>query len=436
MSALSSEIQIYLVIGAFLFLAISFLNIGIGLILMTFAMLFSPEFTVGSLGFREVSIRAEDVLIPLLLMAWLARLALRRERSLLVASPLNFPIALLLILSVFSTVRGIGLGWVPSPLTALFYIFKTLEFFTIFFLVVNYVRTEQTVRRFLRYLILVVALIGIYTLFQVPSVEIFSSRRITAPFEGSPEPATIGGYMAFLLLIILSIFLYETNTARKFLYLLLGVVVFVPFLYTLNRTSYVALLGGLFFIAFVERRKRFTFFIVSFLLLSPLLLPAAVKDRIAWTWTDAKNPGREIGVDASLQQRVYAFRKLWGLWKDSPLIGSGVCSWELPDSQYARTLQEIGLLGFALWVWIFRRLFRMSRWLFEFLEGGILKGFLLGFRAGLLGIAIHGLGAITLYIVRIMEPFWFVSGLVVSLYLVKIQERKDAGEEPLESVHL
>jgi hypothetical protein len=48
----------------------------------------------------------------------------------------------------------------------------------------------------------------------------------------------------------------------------------------------------------------------------------------------------------------------------------------------------------------------------------------LGYMAALLGIIIHGNGAITLYVVRIMEPFWFMTGIVVSLYMIKVREAK------------
>jgi hypothetical protein len=197
------EVRFYLILFALSFFAVSFFNVTLGLILLTLAMPFSPEFTVGSLGFRAITIRAEDVLIPILVTAWIARLAVRREFRLLVASPLNIPLLLILVLSVFSTVQGTALGAVPSLPTALFYIAKMAEFFAVFFLVLNYVRTEQSIRRFLFYLIVVASLVGIYTLFQVPFVEIFTERRITAPFEGSPEPASIGGYMAFFLLVIM-----------------------------------------------------------------------------------------------------------------------------------------------------------------------------------------------------------------------------------------
>ncbi len=83
----------------------------------------------------------------------------------------------------------------------------------------------------------------------------------------------------------------------------------------------------------------------------------------------------------------------------------------------------------GIWLWIFWRLFRMSQWLFDALEGGYRKGMVLGYRAGLVGILLHGFGAITFYIVRIMEPFWFITGLIVSLYFLKLRENQAALAE-------
>ena len=99
-----------------------------------------------------------------------------------------------------------------------------------------------------------------------------------------------------------------------------------------------------------------------------------------------------------------------------------------PDSQYVRTLHETGIIGLWFWFWVFWRLFKMSRWLFENSEEGIFKGFMLGYMAGILGLLLHAFGCITFYIVRIMEPFMFVSGLVVALYLIRIRAEAEAGE--------
>ncbi len=418
----------FLIVLGMGFLILSFFSITTGLVVMTLAMLFSPEFKIGMIGVRELTVRLEDGLIPILMMASVARLAILKEYRLLSSSPLNAPIFLLLALSFVSTFRGAMLGAV-SLVPALFYILKTIEFFCIFFFVFNYVRTEKQIRFFLVFTILVVCLVGIYTLTQVPNVEIFSEHRITAPFEGSPEPATIGGYMAFFLLIIFSLFLYEKKIWMKLLYGVVGLIVFIPFVYTLNRTSYIALLCGLLFIAFVEKRKSLVFFILALMLLAPIVLPAIVKERLLFTLADAVNPGRNLGVDQSFQERIYVYRRMWNTLKYSPFIGFGVMSYQTVDSQYARTLHEIGVIGLGIWLWIFWRLFRMSQWLFDALEGGYRKGMVLGYRAGLVGILLHGFGAITFYIVRIMEPFWFITGLIVSLYFLKLRENQAALAE-------
>ena len=424
---LAPEIQILLILVGVFYFSVCFFNTTVGLTLMAVAMLFSPEIALGSVGVRQIAVRLEDLLIPMLFLAWLARAALRRDSRLFTPSPLNLPMLLILLLSVISTLRGFSRDSL-ALLPAMFYIFKTAEFFAIYFLVLNYVKTERQIRFFLFLAVLTAALIGCYTLTQVHSVEIFTERRITAPFEGRAEPASVGGYMAFLLLIIVSLFLYEKRPLGKWLYGLIGTSILIPFVYTLNRTSYVAFLGGLFLIAVIEKRRKFIFFIFFALLISPLWLPNAVKERIAFTWKDAQNPGRVLGVDYSFQERITLYTRLWNSWKYVPFIGAGVTAWETSDSQYARTLYEIGTIGLGFWLWLFLRLHRMSCWLFDQLEEGTLKGMVLGFRAGLIGLLLHGFGAITFYIVRIMEPFMFVSGLVVSLYLLKSAELKVTEE--------
>jgi hypothetical protein len=419
-----THLQIFCAVVGVAFFLISFFSIRTGLILMALSMLLSPEFSVGSIGIRDVTLRVEDLLIPVLGLAWFAQITLQRKWTLFVRTPLNAPILLLLGLSIFSTVQGAMTGWVVF-MSGFFYIFKTLEYFTIFFLVVNYVRDEKQIKLFLFYVLLTACLVGFYTFTQVPSVQIFSPNRISAPFEKTPEPATVGGYMAFLLVIIVSLFLFEKKWRLKIVYLVLALILVIPFLYTLNRTSYAALIAGIALLAVLARQKWFTFVTIALLLTSPLWAPGSVKDRIAFTWIDAKNPGRTLGVDYSAQERFYAYRRMWMTARRSPLIGLGVTSWQTPDSQWARTIHEVGFLGLWLWLWIFWRLFRMSFWLFRYLDFGTLKGMVLGYAAALAGLMVHANGAITFYIIRIMEPFWFITGLVVSLYLIKVNEKNN-----------
>ena len=43
------------------------------------------------------------------------------------------------------------------------------------------------------------------------------------------------------------------------------------------------------------------------------------------------------------------------------------------------------------------------------------KGITLGFLAGFIGLLVHALAANTFIIVRIMEPFWFLTAMIVMI---------------------
>lgn len=416
-----SHVQMLSVILGLVFFIISFISLRIGLVILAISMLFSPEISAGAVGSRPLTLRIEDVLIPILAVAWLAQVAVKRQWGVFSYTPLNLPILWVLFLSVFSTARGALAGIVP-PLTGTFYVLKTVEFFFIFYLTLNYVKEEKQIMFYLFFVLLTGCVLGFYTIVQVPQVRMFTEHRITAPFEGSPEPATAGGYLLFLMMISLSIVLFEKRLFMKWFFTFFTGLLFVPFLYTLNRASYMAMIGGIIYLAIAARKKWFLVLVIGFLVTSPVWAPGPVRERIAFTWEDGKAPGRVLGVDYSLQERVFAFKKMYPTWKKSPLIGWGVMSWDMADSQWARTLHEVGIIGLLFWLWIFVRLYKIAWWLFKNQGEGLFKGMCMGYCAALIGLFFHGFGAITLCIVRIMEPFWFMSGLIVSLYLIEVRK--------------
>ncbi len=410
---------LFVVLGAVYFI-ISFFSTAFGLAILAVAMLFSPEIALGAVGRRALTIRIEDILIVVLTLAWLAQAAVKRKK-LIMGSPLNKPLCWLVLVSALSTAIGYWRGTVDF-LPGLFYQAKIIEYFVLFYLVLNYVQSEKQIKIFLFFTLLTVALLAVYTLIQVPSTEMFTARRISAPFEGKPQPATAGGYLAFSFFLAFSMMLYQKFFFKRMLLLVLSVMVLIPLLYTFSRTAYVALAGGLIFMAWLLNVRWIRWLIAVVLLASPVLLPGAVKARIAYTWEDAKNVNRNLGVDFSFQERIYAFRRAGNALKINPVLGLGIASWEYPDNQYARTLHEIGILGLFLWLLIFFRLYRIGRWLYDFFPSGTLKGLALGYAVGVAGLLLHAWGSCTFYIVRIMEPFWFVSGLVVALYNIKAAE--------------
>ncbi len=52
----------------------------------------------------------------------------------------------------------------------------------------------------------------------------------------------------------------------------------------------------------------------------------------------------------------------------------------------------------------------------------------MGFFAGIIAMTAHALGANTFIIVRIMEPFWFLMAIVITIPMVQMAEKSQKGE--------
>src|SRR5262245_18571803 len=63
-------------------------------------------------------------------------------------------------------------------------------------------------------------------------------------------------------------------------------------------------------------------------------------------------------------------------------------------------------------------------------EDSYMRGLALGFLLGFFGLLVHALGSNTFIIVRIMEPFWLVTGLLVKTLLIDQQEQRESTDEP------
>jgi len=88
---------------------------------------------------------------------------------------------------------------------------------------------------------------------------------------------------------------------------------------------------------------------------------------------------------------------------------------------------ETGLLGLATFVWMIWMLYTSGRDLLRIATDRFDRVVGIGFLAALAGMLVHGIGANTFIIVRIMEPFWLLAGL--TMVLLRINEQEAAQEE-------
>ncbi len=404
----------------FLVLLVSFSSTQGSLYLLNFSMLLSPEFGVGQaqgrgVGGRELSIRMDDVLLIVIGLSWVAKTIVYRELALFKFTALNRPIVYYMLACVVATLLGVLAGRV-RPLTGFFFVLKYFEYFFIFFMVVNNVQTKDQTVRLVLALLTTCFLISLYALLQTPA-----GMRATAPFEGeSGEPNTLGGYLVFIIAVSVGLLIHvEAIKMRIGLVLLLGLSM-LALMATLSRSSYLA--AGVLVLAVGAtqwRKPAILGVVVGVLMMIPILAPANVKERVGETFY-GRVYGNEVQIfgihlDSSTSERIRSWLLVFDGWAKQPLFGHGVTGYAWADAQYVKILGETGLVGIVTFVFLISRLWRKAREAYAQETDPFCKGLAHGFLLGMVAMLVHGIGANTFIIIRIMEPFWLCAGLVLIL---------------------
>ncbi len=415
-------LAIYVVAGLGLFI-FAYLNTSFGLSVLILSMLLSPEFSIGGAGGigqmaqRNVVIRIDDVVLGLITLSWMARMAVNKDLGLFIRTPLNTPMYIYLGLSLISTLVGIYLGTV-RPLIGLLYIVKYFQYFLIFLMAATHIQTLKQADRFMRLILFTALAVSVYAIIQIPS-----GVRVSAPFEGvAGEANTLGGYLVLIMCIVIGILTGTRNPKRGLLYLVLLGLVVLPFIYTLSRSSWIAIIPAMFaFLYYSPLRRYIMIGILAMAIVLPLVAPPEIYQRINETFSH-RNLLREdvvelgdTALDPSTSARILSWISTLKQFTKRPVLGWGVTGAGFKDAQYFRVLVETGVLGliaFLYLLWSVQRLAKRSLNSISPTKDPRYHGIVVGYIAGYWGLLVHAIGANTFIIVRIMEPFWFLTAIV------------------------
>lgn len=435
------SLALYAVAGVAIFL-FAFINTDFALAVLILSMLLSPEFGVGGGGggnieaSRSIVIRIDDLLLGLVSLSWLVKTAVNKDLGLFIRTPINKPFFVYLGISFLATFLGIFVGNVPRPLIAILYNIKYFQYFLIFLMAASHIRDLKTARRYLRLILLTAFLVSIYAMWQIPS-----GVRVSAPFEGEQgEANTLGGYLVITMSLVIAILPTRRGLKGKAAYGLLLVSMLVPFAYTLSRSSWIALVPAVFVIAAFSPHRR-TLIIGAILagLALPLILPSSVYERINYTFspqnelrTDVVEVG-DTALDPSTSARLLSWADTIKQWSEHPVFGWGVTGAGFKDAQFFRVLAETGIVGFVAFVWLLISLFRLAKKRLKQIDPikyPLEHAFVVGYLGAMAGMVVHAIGANTFIIVRIMEPFWFLTALIWSMPdLIAREEGRDAATD-------
>jgi O-antigen ligase len=399
-----------------------------GLYVVIFSMLLSPEIIAGDIGGkgtlgRGLTLRLEDFLLVFIGLSWFARTAVDKTTGLFRKTHLNQPIAAYIIVCFVATLWGKITGDVEG-FAGFFFVLKYFEYMIVYFMVVNYVNSADQAKRLLFCLFLTCFIVSIYGLMQIPGGE-----RVSAPFEGARgEPNTFGGYLVFMGAVAVALLDHLRDIRVRIGLVVLLVVLLVSLLYTQSRASYLAVIPAYLALSLFSRRK---FYLVAGLIvilaLSPAILPHVVKKRIAYTFTQPTHRDQiqfgKLRLDTSLSARLTSWKEGLSAWRNKPILGYGVTGFEFMDAQYPRTLVETGIVGLLSFGWLIYVLFLVGFRTWRNQQNDLLRGLSVGFIAGLVGLLVHAFGANTFIIVRIMEPFWFLTGIIIALAAMDEESR-------------
>ena len=200
------------------------------------------------------------------------------------------------------------------------------------------------------------------------------------------------------------------------------------FLLTFSRSSYIGFVAMALTLIAVTRQRKF---MLSFILVGGLvvisLVPGIfgkVRDRIMMTYQgDYAVNTVDLGVAGQVKLEDSAAARLGSMKSvifdklpQHPIFGLGVTGIGLGDTQYALVLGEVGLSGLALFVWMIYTIFTTARKVYGAYEVPWIRALSLGLMASTVGLLFQAVGVNTFIIIRIMEPFWFITALVMVLY--------------------
>jgi O-antigen ligase len=424
-SQMSMTNSLGIALGIAMFI-VAFFRTDIALYLLILSMLLSPEIGFGGLQEegvateRTIAIRLDDLFMMLLSFGWLARSAINKNLGLITKSPINGKIYIYTASFVLSTGAGILYGDVKT-LFGFFNVVKFIQYFLLYFMVMNYIENEKQARRLVYAALLTAFIISAYALAQIPS-----GNRVTAPFEGAGgEPNTLGGYLLLLLSITLGLGLQTTHFFKRLGYAFLAILELVSLFYTESRSSYVGLALAVIILVFYSKRRNILLLgVVVTMIFSSMMIPSRVIERINYTFKSEEippnpfsNPEALEKIDSSTRARIMTWTSAFKAWKKYPIMGWGVGGLKFLDGQYVKILAETGAVGLFTFLMLLGSIYKNLHKIAHFVhpKDEFYSGLTIGLLAGFVGLWGHAVGTNTFIIIRIMEPFWLFMGIVMSI---------------------
>lgn len=381
--------------------------------------------------FRFKGILLIDYWVPLFTIGWLAWQMLTRRQIKIPRAA--FPAGLFILMgaaSLFVNSTNLSDGEFAQ---AAFYGIRWISMFLLTIIVFNQPKSERA--KILWMVFTLAALLGIAGFIQMKLLPNLTNTTYELDLGWDPhngrllstwfDPNLLGGFLAFTLPLLLGTAL-EKPTWRKYL-IPLGIIILAALALTFSRSSYLALLTGLFIFGLIRSRKLLIAGGI-FLLLAIVAVPS-VQSRVQSLIQSAQSVFTEDYTlpDQSSRERFESWENGWQLFVEKPILGYGYNNYKNAaldsnlivdlekhsasgsDSSLLTILATTGILGFIPFLTIYI-LLALTTW------KNRKHGYAAGFLGALTGLFIHAIFVNSLLFPLFMAPFWILTGMLPSTY--------------------
>ena len=412
----------------------------IGPVLLIAAISVSPRIPMGiAIPGRRFDLRVEDIILTVLLLSWLLHLFLR---SRIYPTPLFKAIGIYVMIVFFTTSTAL-VTLDLSLIRSSFYLLKEIEYFLIFFLIANWIRSVSDLKLMSGFLLFSGLLNAIWvgsqfitsqsrSLFLVErelSGDVYQHSTLLESYGpcliGESSPLSTGGFFMLVFLLTLSFYLFSRAGNRRWLYVVLCVMFSASLALSFSRVSMIcAIIGVLILLnqCNLKRKIKIIPILIIILVVAVLMMDQlgylGEGGRLSYAGINNSFVERLQGIWLPLLHQQSVSSLFLGFGKGALGTLRGLEATEA-HNHYLRVFLESGLFGLIAFVWLLAMIIFLSTRVLK--DGKLAISKVIGGATltATVGLSVAALFQDVFTPVVLNELWWVLIGLTAAAYRIE-----------------
>jgi len=401
----------------------------LAVVLLILAISVSPRIFFGFLSYsRDLELRYEDFILVFILISWLLYFFLTKHK--IYKSVLWKPLVVYLSLAFFSTLFGVLAGYL-EPIRACFYFLKEIQYFLIFFIVVNAVKNYKDFKIAIFALLTAGLLNGTYVLYQIFSGKLMGYYGIASIGETNSFPS--GGYFALISIITIVFFYFSRQKSIKMLFLICALINILGLIGSSSRAAIISIIfASLFWLIILLKKKKIYQSLSVALLIFLLILPLAIffyQYYFKYTLYGWRTFNLEHGLESFNSRVELAYKPVLKSSLNNPIFGLGKSITGTNNSvteahnHYLRIYWEMGVIGLIAFLYLLLSILKKSLETYRKGESLYIKATGLCCFLCTISLMTSALVQDAFTPVRVNEPYWIIVGLMIASYKINFNPK-------------